>query len=67
MDSNNINSILNRFARGTHTEIDIDTLRQILSVGDRATTPEAYRRDQHGSYIIPPSQGGSSLTISFGK
>ncbi|MDZ8263963.1 hypothetical protein [Nostoc sp. ChiQUE01b] len=34
-DSNDINTIIDRIARGTHTETDIETLRQILSAGDR--------------------------------
>lgn len=30
-----INSILDHIVRGTHTEADIESLRQILSAGDR--------------------------------
>ncbi|MBD2607393.1 hypothetical protein H6G81_23415 [Scytonema hofmannii FACHB-248] len=36
VDSNDINSIIGRIVRETHTEADIETLRQILSAGDRA-------------------------------
>ena len=35
VDSNDINSIIGRIVRKNHTEADIETLRQILSAGER--------------------------------
>lgn len=50
-DSNDINSIIDRIARGTHTETDLETLRQILSAGDRQLVT------QLGKYNISIGQG----------
>lgn len=46
-----INSILDRIVRGTHTEADIESLRQILSAGDRQLVT------QLGKYNISIGQG----------
>ncbi|MEC4819099.1 MAG: hypothetical protein SAK29_38375 [Scytonema sp. PMC 1069.18] len=61
INHNDINSIINRIASGEYTSADITVLHEVLSLGDRAVTPEKYRQaaTQLGKYNINIGQGQS--------